>query len=195
MCAPQQNGRVCKAWSKPSPTRSSGRIPPLTTRRCSTLNRDSQLDDSSNDIRTVSCRCVASRELSGGPRGAAGIAAASASPTISAAGLPRSGAPADLPRSGVPRSGATAGLPRSRIRRANRCATAATAGGNSATARSRDGVDTGLLELGRPLGVGAGPLCRPTLCSCCLGSRSVAPPTRQLGLGPGTLASVVFDDH
>jgi len=193
MCAPQQNGRVCKAWSKPSPTRSSGRIPPLTTRRCSTLNRDSQLDDSSNDIRTVSCRCVASRELSGGPRGAAGIAAASASPTISAAGLPRSGAAADLPRSGVPGSGAT-GLPRSRIRRANRCATAATAGGNSATARSRDGVDTGLLELGRPLGVGAGPLCRPTLCSCCLGSRSVAPTTRHLGLDPGTLASVVFGD-
>jgi len=194
MCAPQQNGRVCKAWSKPSPTRSSGRIPPLTTRRCSTLNRDSQLDDSSNDIRTVSCRCVASRELSGGPRGAAGIAAASASPTISAAGLPRSGAPADLPRSGVPRSGATAGLPRSRIRRANRCATAATAGSDPATARGRDGVDTGLLELGRPLGVGAGPLCRPTLCSCCLGSRSVAPTTRHLGLDPGTLASVVFGD-
>ena len=194
MCAHQPNGKVCRAWSKPSPTRSPARIQPLTTRRCATLNRDSQLDDSSNDIHTISCRCVASRQLSGGPRGAAGIAAASASPTISAAGLPRSGAPADLPRSGVPGSGAT-GLPRSRIRRANRCATAATAGGNSATARSRDGVDTGLLELGRPLGVGAGPLCRPTLCSCCLGSRSVAPPTRQLGLGPGTLASVVFDDH
>lgn len=51
-------------------------------------------------------------------------------------------------------------------------------------------MDTGLLELGRPLGVGAGPLCRPTLCSCCLGSRSVASPTRHLGLGPGTLAAL-----
>jgi dihydroneopterin aldolase len=54
-------------------------------------------------------------------------------------------------------------------------------------------VDTGLLELGRPLGVGAGPLCRPTLCSRCLGSRSVASPTRHLGLGPGTLAALGYE--
>jgi len=54
-------------------------------------------------------------------------------------------------------------------------------------------VDTGLLELGWPLGVGAGPLCRPTLCSCSLGSRSVAPTTRHLGLGPGTLASLGYE--
>ena len=54
-------------------------------------------------------------------------------------------------------------------------------------------MDAGLLELGGPLGVGAGPLCRPTLCSCRLGSRSVAPTTQQLGLGPGTLAALGYE--
>ena len=152
------------------------------------VNRDSQPDESSKDIDAVRRRCAASGQLSGGPRDVAGIATASDSPTISAAGLPRPGS-----ATGLPWSSAAAGLCWSRIRRTNRRATAVAAGGGAAAARGRDGVDTGLLELGRRLGVGAGPLCRPTLCSCRLGSRSVAPTTRQLGLGPGTLAALGYE--
>jgi hypothetical protein len=176
---------VHRAWSKPSPTRSAGRIRPCTTLRCSTANRDSQPDESWNDIHTALCRCAASGQLSGGPGDLAGIAAASASPTISAAGLPRSGAAA-----GLPRSSAAAGLCWSRIRRTNRRATAAAAGSGPAAARGRDGVDAGLLELGRPLGVGAGWLCRSSLPSRRLGSGTLAPTGPELGLGPGTLATV-----
>jgi len=53
-----------------------------------------------------------------------------------------------------------------------------------------DGVDAGLLELGRPLGVGAGPLCCPALSSRRLGSRPLASARSDLGLGPGALATL-----
>jgi dihydroneopterin aldolase len=49
------------------------------------------------------------------------------------------------------------------------------------------------LELGRPLGVDAGPLRRPTLCSRRLGAGPLAPTGAELGLGSGTLATLGYE--
>lgn len=73
-------------------------------------------------------------------------------------------------------------------------AAAAIRGRPAAPARPGNGVDTGLLALGRALGVGAGALCRPPLCPRRVGARSVAPPTRRLGVGRGPLAPLGAPD-
>jgi hypothetical protein len=171
------------------------------------MKRNSQSDDNGNDITKVSRLCALAGQLTGAAGDPAGITTASDGSTISAPGLPWSGATAGLLLSsaatGLPRSGATAGLllsstaaglPRSgsRLRRTNFCAPAAASrSGPTAPPRSRDGVDTGLLELGRPLGVGTGSLCGPSLPSCRLGRWPLAPEGRDLGLESGALAPVV----
>ena len=189
MCAPQQNGRVCKAWSKPSPTRFAGKTRPCTTRHCSMVTREPQPDESSNDPGVVRRRCAAPGQLSAGPGYLARIAGAGGRPTIPATGLSCSRT------AGLPCSSGAAGLPWPGIRRTNRPAAAATGNGPTA-AGGCDGVDAGLLELGRPrLGVGTGQLCGSSLPSRRLGSGPLAPTGAKLGLGSGTLAGVEVRDH
>jgi hypothetical protein len=72
---------------------------------------------------------------------------------------------------------------------------AAIRGGPAATARTGSGVDSRLLELGRPLGVGTGTLPPPALCPRRVGAGSVALPTRRLGVGRRPLAPVGAGIH
>jgi hypothetical protein len=171
------------------------------------MKRNSQSDDNGNDIAAVGRLCALAGQLTVDPGDLAGIATASDSPTISAPGLPWSGAVTGLPTTarlpwswavtGLPTtaglllSGAAAGLPRFRLRRTNHGTPAAAAGSGPAPARGRDGMDAGLLELGRPLGVGAGPVPSPSLPSRRLGCWPLAPAGRDLGLGSRALAPVV----
>jgi hypothetical protein len=171
------------------------------------MKRNSQSDDNGNDIAAVGRLCALAGQLTVDPGDLAGIATASDSPTISAPGLPWSWAVTGLPTTarlpwsgavtGLPTtaglllSGAAAGLPRFRLRRTNHGTPAAAAGSSpTATSRARDGVDARLLELGGPLGVGAGPLPSPTLPSRRLGCGPLAPTGWELGLGSGTLAAL-----
>ena len=58
----------------------------------------------------------------------------------------------------------------------------------------RDGLATRILELEQTrLGVGVRPLCLPPLPARELGSRSLDPTTRRMGLGAGTLAMTLTD--
>ena len=193
MCARRQNGKVRRAWSKPSLTLSAGKTRPCTIPYCSMMKRNSRSDDNANDIAAVGRLRALAGQLPGDPGDLAGIATASDSPTISAPGLPWSGAVTGLPTTArLPWSNTAAGLSRSRIRRTDHRPAATAAGSGPAAARGRDGVDAGLLELGRPLGVGAGPLCRPSLPAFFLGSGPLAATRAELGLDPGALAPVVF---
>ena len=152
-------------------------------------------------VRAISIPFVAAAQCQGGFLAVAAIldpagsVVAGRRPTISAAGLSWFGATADLPRpsaiAGLPWPTAIAGLLWARIRRTDHRAAATAAGSGSATTQGCYGVDPRLLELGaRRLGVGAGPLYGPSLPSRRLGSRPLAPPGTELGLGSGTLAPV-----
>ena len=157
------------------------------------VKRDTQLDESHNDTDMVRGRHAVSARLPGGLGDPDGIRVAGRRPTISAAGLSDTAAGLLLSSTtaGLPRSRATSGLSWSRIRRTNH-GTPAAAGGSGSTAAPRacDGMDAGLLELGRPLGVDAGPLRGPSLPSCRLGRWPLAPAWSDLGLGPGALATL-----
>ena len=147
--------------------------------------RGRELDESSNDTAPVRCpedapRLPVGRSLPAGVAIVGGCAAISAVIPI----LPI------IPRPWGCRANRAAGVWGPGGRRAVRPAAAAIRGGPTAPARPRNGMDTGLLELGRPLGVGAGSLRRPPLRPRRVGARPMAAPTRRLGLGPRTLARI-----
>ena len=162
-----------------------GKTRPFTTRHWLMVNRDGHPDENQNNTDAVR-RGAEVGELPNGSSDIAGSAVTGRGATISAAGLPRSNTTA-----GLLQSRAAPGVSRPGIRRTNnRASTAAAGSGPAAAPRTRNGMDPGLLELARPLGVGARPLCRPSLSSRRLGSRPLASARSDLGLGPGALATL-----
>jgi hypothetical protein len=149
----------------------------------------SHIDGNFKDVRPAHCRRPAPPWLLHVCRlDPDGLNGRRSSTTISAARLSQSRSAA-----GLSRRRATTGLSRSGIWRARRSAATPTRGG-PARAWRRGGLATRILELEQTrLGVGVWPLCLPPLPARELGSRSLDPTTRRMGLGAGTLAMTLTD--
>jgi len=148
----------------------------------------SHVNGNSKDVRpTCRCRPAPPRRLDNSHLGPGGLDTAGGCTTIFAARLSQSRSAAGLSRC------CAAGLSQSGIWRAWSSA-AASARGDPTSARRRDGLATRLLELAQTrLGMGVRPLCLPPLPAGELGSRSLDPTTRGVGLGAGALVMRLAD--
>ena len=140
----------------------------LGENRCPTESRGHQPDESSHPTDPVRYPAAAPGRLPLGRSLSAGVAIAGGGAAIPAVIIPI--IPVISRPRGCPAIGA-AGIWGPCGRRAVRPTAAAIRGGPAAPAGARNGMDAGLLELGRALGVGARALCRPPLCPCRVGAR------------------------